>query len=128
MVLAAAALYYYGEKFFKYQAPLARVVVPVLVGIFSVLTAYFVRLSLKQLKGKWRRKWSSVLVLAVMVAAVLFFDGLLLYLIAPHLMAISFSTGPALTLGTGQDPASGISIVWKTRWRTGHGSPSRRAT
>lgn len=116
--LAAAALYYYGEKFFKYQAPIARIVVPLLVGIFSLLTVYFVRLSLKQRKGTWRRKFSSILLLTLMVAVVLFFDGLFLYLLAPHLAAIRFRTGPVLTLGTGQDPATGISIVWRTGGKT----------
>ena len=113
-VLASVTLFYYGAKLFIFQARIASILLPVLIAAFSVMTIHFVVVARRKLRGTTRVKRPTRVAQVTFTAFIILFNATFVYLIAPHLAAIRFASGPSLTWGTGQDPATSISIVWKT--------------
>ncbi len=113
-VLGAITLFYYGAKMIKFQAQIASIAIPTLIGLFTLITVHFVVVAWRKLKGKTKIKRPTRVAQVTFTTLCVLFNIILVYLITPHLAAIRYSSGPCLTWGTGQDPSTGISIVWKT--------------
>jgi hypothetical protein len=113
-ILAAITLYYYGPKLVKYQEEIAAIVLPILIGLFTIITIHFLLVMRRKLKGNTKIKPQTRFAQVSFTALCILFNIIFVYLITPHLAAIHFSSGPILTWGTDQDPTTGVSIVWKT--------------